>query len=204
MRTNTPAELDRSVETIVAAFEDDPLLRWIFPDVDDYRRHFPVIARLHGARAQSSGTAYHNEFGAAFWFPPQVEPDTTALMRVLDGALAPERREVVLSLLGEMQAVHVPQPHWYLRLIGVSPGHQGGGVGANLALRSRLDATAARQGAKVFYPRIEFCTDNAAMIAVAGLARLKAGTQETAAIRARANWSLAELGPLEETSIHGA
>jgi N6-L-threonylcarbamoyladenine synthase len=79
-----------------------------------------------------------------------------------------------------------------------------GGVGANLALRSRLDAAAARQGAKVFYPRIEFCTDNAAMIAVAGLARLKAGALETAAIRARANWSLAELGPLEETSIHGA
>ena len=79
-----------------------------------------------------------------------------------------------------------------------------GGVGANLALRSRLDAAAARQGAKVFYPRIEFCTDNAAMIAVAGLARLKAGTHETAAIRARANWSLAELGPLEETTINGA
>jgi len=79
-----------------------------------------------------------------------------------------------------------------------------GGVGANLALRSRLDAAVARQGAKVFYPRIEFCTDNAAMIAVAGLARLKAGTHETAAIRARANWSLAELGPLGETSIHGA
>ena len=77
-------------------------------------------------------------------------------------------------------------------------------VTTNLALRSRFDAAAARQGAKVFYPRIEFCTDNAAMIAVAGLARLKAGTQETAAIRARANWSLAELGPLEETSIHGA
>ena len=65
-----------------------------------------------------------------------------------------------------------------------------GGVGANLALRSRLDAAAARQGAKVYYPRIEFCTDNAAMIAVAGLARLKAGKHESAAIRARATWSL--------------
>jgi N6-L-threonylcarbamoyladenine synthase len=71
-----------------------------------------------------------------------------------------------------------------------------GGVGANLALRSRLDAAAARQGAKVFYPRIEFCTDNAAMIAIAGLARLKAGNHESAAIRARANWPLGELGPL--------
>jgi len=73
-----------------------------------------------------------------------------------------------------------------------------GGVGANQALRARLDSKAARRGAKVFYPRIEFCTDNAAMIAVAGMARLKAGSGETLAIRARANWSLEELGSLEE------
>jgi N6-L-threonylcarbamoyladenine synthase len=45
----------------------------------------------------------------------------------------------------------------------------------------------------VYYPRIEFCTDNAAMIAVAGMARLKAGQVESPAIRARATWSLTEL-----------
>jgi len=73
-----------------------------------------------------------------------------------------------------------------------------GGVGANLLLRERLAAAVARQGAKVFYPRIEFCTDNAAMIAVAGMARLKAGKHESTAIRARATWSLEELGPLAE------
>jgi N6-L-threonylcarbamoyladenine synthase len=71
-----------------------------------------------------------------------------------------------------------------------------GGVGANRLLRQRLDAAAARRGAKVFYPRIEFCTDNAAMIAVAGMARLKAGSRETDEIRARAQWPLTELGPL--------
>jgi N6-L-threonylcarbamoyladenine synthase len=73
-----------------------------------------------------------------------------------------------------------------------------GGVGANRALRQRLDAAAARAGARVFYPRIEFCTDNAAMIAVAGMARLKAGEREPAAIRARAQWSMSELGSLPD------
>jgi N6-L-threonylcarbamoyladenine synthase len=68
-----------------------------------------------------------------------------------------------------------------------------GGVGANRLLRERLAQAVARQGAKVFYPRIEFCTDNAAMIAVAGMARLKAGKHESNAIRARATWSLSEL-----------
>lgn len=68
-----------------------------------------------------------------------------------------------------------------------------GGVGANRLLRERLAAAVARQGARVYYPRIEFCTDNAAMIAVAGMARLKAGKTESPAIRARAQWPLAEL-----------
>jgi N6-L-threonylcarbamoyladenine synthase len=68
-----------------------------------------------------------------------------------------------------------------------------GGVGANRSLRERLAEGATRAGARVYYPRIEFCTDNAAMIAVAGMARLKAGKVESAAIRARATWSLTEM-----------
>jgi N6-L-threonylcarbamoyladenine synthase len=69
-----------------------------------------------------------------------------------------------------------------------------GGVGANLALRERLAREAGALGVRVYYPRIEFCTDNAAMIAVAGQARLAAGAHETLAIRARAQWPLSELG----------
>ena len=68
-----------------------------------------------------------------------------------------------------------------------------GGVGANRSLRDRMAQAVARQGVQVFYPRIEFCTDNAAMIAVAGMMRLKAGRHESAAIRARAHWDLEEL-----------
>ncbi len=68
-----------------------------------------------------------------------------------------------------------------------------GGVSANRSLRAALDATGERLGVRVFYPRLAFCTDNAAMIAVAGLARLRAGCLEPLAIRARAQWPLAEL-----------
>ena len=71
-----------------------------------------------------------------------------------------------------------------------------GGVSANRSLRARLAETARRQGARVYYPRIEFCTDNAAMIAVAGLARLQAGQHDGLAIQARARWSLESLQPL--------
>jgi N6-L-threonylcarbamoyladenine synthase len=68
-----------------------------------------------------------------------------------------------------------------------------GGVGANRHLRERMAAAAMKHGARVYYPRIEFCTDNAAMIAVAGLARLEAGEHDGLGIEARARWPLASL-----------
>jgi N6-L-threonylcarbamoyladenine synthase len=71
-----------------------------------------------------------------------------------------------------------------------------GGVSANRQLRSRLAEAARREGARVYYPRIEFCTDNAAMIAVAGLARLAAGQHDGLDIQARARWPLESLQPL--------
>ena len=49
-----------------------------------------------------------------------------------------------------------------------------GGVGANTRLRERLNAATKKKLCKVSYPRLEFCTDNGAMIAFAGALRLKA------------------------------
>ena len=66
-----------------------------------------------------------------------------------------------------------------------------GGVGANRRLRSRLHDYAQKHCIELFFPRPEFCTDNAAMIAYAGWCR----RHETAAsaIPARARWPLDEL-----------
>ncbi|GIX22425.1 MAG: tRNA N6-adenosine threonylcarbamoyltransferase [Gammaproteobacteria bacterium] len=69
-----------------------------------------------------------------------------------------------------------------------------GGVGANRRLRARLAEMAAARGAQVYYPRIEFCTDNGAMIALAGALRL-ADAEPGQAIRARARWTLDSLEP---------
>src|SRR5215469_16689533 len=68
-----------------------------------------------------------------------------------------------------------------------------GGVSANQLLRERLSAAAARAGARVYYPRIDFSTDNAAMIAVAGLKRLEAGQHDDLGVQARAQWPLESL-----------
>jgi N6-L-threonylcarbamoyladenine synthase len=69
-----------------------------------------------------------------------------------------------------------------------------GGVGANRALRAALQAAVAKRGGEIYFPRPEFCTDNAAMIAVAGLARLKAGSAaRDLVIESRAQWPLTSL-----------
>lgn len=69
-----------------------------------------------------------------------------------------------------------------------------GGVSANLALRTSLTDAATKRGVAIYFPRLEFCTDNAAMIAVAGMARLKqGGAAANLAIQARAQWPLTAL-----------
>ena len=68
-----------------------------------------------------------------------------------------------------------------------------GGVSANKKLQRRLQYYMQQQGGKIFYPRQEFCTDNAAMIAYAGAQRLQVGQNDNFNIRVRPRWSLAEL-----------
>ncbi len=70
-----------------------------------------------------------------------------------------------------------------------------GGVGANRALRARLAELAMELGGEVRFPRMEFCTDNGAMIAFAGALRLAAGEAPTAELAVRPRWPIDELGP---------
>ncbi|HET7063929.1 MAG TPA: tRNA (adenosine(37)-N6)-threonylcarbamoyltransferase complex transferase subunit TsaD [Rudaea sp.] len=68
-----------------------------------------------------------------------------------------------------------------------------GGVGANRTLRKRLADAAEHDGFKVYFPRLEFCTDNGAMIALAGALRLQAGLHDDASIRVQPRWDLESL-----------
>jgi len=67
-----------------------------------------------------------------------------------------------------------------------------GGVGANSRLRERLGDVVRRLGAELYFPRAEFCTDNGAMIALAGCMRLTAGMREGLNLSARAHWELGD------------
>jgi len=71
-----------------------------------------------------------------------------------------------------------------------------GGVGANIALRRRLDEGCRRMGAGVHYPEPALCTDNGAMIALAAAMRWQAGltlTRQSGAFDVRPRWDLAQI-----------
>jgi N6-L-threonylcarbamoyladenine synthase len=69
-----------------------------------------------------------------------------------------------------------------------------GGVGANRQLRASLSHRSASIGAAVFYPELQFCTDNGAMIAFAGAMRFKElvadSYHQTGSFTVRARWNL--------------
>lgn len=71
-----------------------------------------------------------------------------------------------------------------------------GGVSANLKLRQRLEQMVKKENAQVYYPRLEFCTDNGAMIAFAGCQRLVAGQHEGLEFSAKPRWDLESLNAI--------
>ncbi|MCK5002533.1 MAG: tRNA (adenosine(37)-N6)-threonylcarbamoyltransferase complex transferase subunit TsaD [Gammaproteobacteria bacterium] len=72
-----------------------------------------------------------------------------------------------------------------------------GGVGANQHLRQQLAKMMKKEGGELYYPRIEFCTDNGAMIAYVGCLRLMAGENKELSIDARARWPMDELSSIQ-------
>ncbi|MGC9422702.1 tRNA (adenosine(37)-N6)-threonylcarbamoyltransferase complex transferase subunit TsaD [Vibrio sp.] len=68
-----------------------------------------------------------------------------------------------------------------------------GGVSANQQLRAALAKLAEKIGGEVYYPRTEFCTDNGAMIAYAGMQRLKNGDVTELSIEAKPRWPIDQL-----------
>lgn len=71
-----------------------------------------------------------------------------------------------------------------------------GGVGANRRLRQVLDKLADDSDSEVFFPPIEYCTDNGVMIAYAGALRLQAGQRDDAVFDVLPRWSLETLAPI--------
>jgi N6-L-threonylcarbamoyladenine synthase len=121
---------------------------------------------------------------------------TAALVALRDRVLDDELRADVAR--GFEEAVVETLAEKTRRALAAS-GHRrlviAGGVGANQRLRARLEAVAAAGGARLYFPRAEFCTDNGAMIALAGCVRLARGARQAPPMDARAHWDLEQVAP---------
>lgn len=68
-----------------------------------------------------------------------------------------------------------------------------GGVGANKRLRAELAAAGEKDGFRTYFPRLAFCTDNGAMIALAGAIRLAHGQHQDETVQVFPRWDLESL-----------
>ncbi|MET0657997.1 MAG: tRNA (adenosine(37)-N6)-threonylcarbamoyltransferase complex transferase subunit TsaD [Steroidobacteraceae bacterium] len=121
----------------------------------------------------------------------------TAVVVALQGAARDEQTgaDIALEFQNAVVETLVRKCERALKQTGLDTLIVAGGVGANRALRAQLQRLGERMHVKVCYPRPELCTDNAAMIAYAGWARLAAGQQAELKIRAVARWPLDALRP---------
>lgn len=122
----------------------------------------------------------------------------TALMRARDGVVAQKggltRADRADLCAGFQAAVRDVLAEKSRRALSASPGMTGfavaGGVAANESLRAALETVAQQAGVPFLAPPLALCTDNAAMIAWAGIERFRAGARDNLLLSARPRWPL--------------
>ena len=126
--------LENIINSVVLAFSADPIVRWMYPSPQEYLTNFPNFIKSFGGKAFDYQTVYYSDFysGAAFWFPPQIEPDMDAVVGIIQKTISTENLAQMLSLLEQMSHFHPSEPHWYLAILGVEPIQQKKGYGSAL------------------------------------------------------------------------
>lgn len=156
--TSLPESLLDEAGTIQArAFFDDPLFEFVFPDQRDRHERLSWVMRMgvaYGCRFGHVETTAGAMLGHAVWLPPgqtHVVDDRLAEA----GFVEPERHMGAAALarfgafMEQVSPIHerlMPEPHWYLMILGVDPPHQGQRVGSALiqSMLARADAEEAR------------------------------------------------------------
>lgn len=157
-----PSTRDPRISTTLAhAFQDDPALAWILPDPQVRGRVLPRFFSVMAEQSSRHGEILVSEDreAASLWYPPgelrdgmfDALRDNLRMLSVFKSALPRG-----LRVAEAMYARHPrPQPHWYLRYVGVAPNAQGKGWGAAI-IRAGI-ARAAGHGSGVL---LETATDS--------------------------------------------
>ena len=150
IRKATLADAPRLAQTLASAFQDDPVIAWIFPD---QRRRRAVLAAFMEFRLRNLAFPHDQVWtttdgaAAAVWFPPPGRwplplPQRLRLLPALVRFLG-LRTASILGGLERMEARH-PQDraHWYLFILGTEQAAQGRGLGSAMLahMLARVDA----------------------------------------------------------------
>ena len=141
VRPARAADRARLVTTTVRAFADDPLLRWFYPDDDEYQAEVPVAFGPMFQRLIAYGHCYVTDDSVALagWVPPvhiEVEIPPAELP-------PPPQRMERFAAVGAILAEQKPtETHWYLQILATHPDWQRQGLGlevlnAGIALADR-------------------------------------------------------------------
>ncbi|MFQ4137736.1 GNAT family N-acetyltransferase [Nodosilinea sp. PGN35] len=172
-----PTQYDAATELLMAAFADDPLFNYLVPaDVPDrsgvmaYLFRMLLLCGAGGGHSYGLGEAQAPK-GVVIWMPPG---QSVGLIDMLRAGLYELPFRLPWQYLPRWQAAlaldhyhrqAMPQPHWYLMLLAVSPSHQRQGVGHQLMQPGLVESDRTHQpcyvetsteGAVRFYQRHGF------------------------------------------------
>jgi ribosomal protein S18 acetylase RimI-like enzyme len=150
VRKATLADVPRLAQALASAFQDDPVIAWVFPDE---QRRRAVLAAFMEFRLRKLAFPHDQVWmtaegtAAAVWLPPPGRWQLPLFQRL---RLLPapvrflgRRTASVLGGLEHMEARHPHDPsHWYLFILGTEPAAQGRGLGSALLahMLARVDA----------------------------------------------------------------
>jgi GNAT superfamily N-acetyltransferase len=131
-------EVPRIAAALARAFEDDPVMSWIFPRDSDRLAHLARAFALYLRRIwlpEEECYAHESLFGAALWLPPgKWHLSAGRQLRLLPSMIAVNGRNLprLASVLRMIEKSHPKEPHYYLAVLGVEPELQGRGFGSAL------------------------------------------------------------------------
>lgn len=123
------------VADLHAAFMDDPVLSWVFPEEHKRRRYGPHFFAMHARRLIPRGLAWKVDGGSALWAAPGQWRESPWDDLRLAAASTPglwRRAPLIARGMLALEARHPEEPHLYLAVIGVRPELQGRGLGSAL------------------------------------------------------------------------
>lgn len=128
------SDLTAAGRSLAAAFDDDPVWRWLVGDRRSFSWRTSQLMRCITAMHLTTNSVWISPGAAAVgvWAPPRRYRTTTAQFLAVAHRFVPAAGISAMKRFSSLAAIddlHPDEPHWYLALLGTDPAHQGRGLG---------------------------------------------------------------------------